>query len=158
MARWPCVAASEPRPSTTHSALPTRATSSACASDAFPLLGQLSLDEWITYITGLGEEKAVKVLQLYENAATKGCGGPEAATLVQARVRGHQERVSPTKPRPEKAPPKKVLILFGPPGAGKGSQAPTILTPPLPSPPPRNQAPKVLTPYPKPYPYAHLYS
>ena len=127
MARWPCVAASEPRPSTTHSALPTRATRSTCASDAFPLLGQLSLDEWITYITGLGEEKATKVLQLYENAATKGCGGPEAATLVQARVRGHQERVSPTKPRPEKGPPKKVLILFGPPGAGKGSQAPKIV-------------------------------
>ena len=132
MARWPCVAASEPRPSTTHSALPTRATRSTCASDAFTLLEQLSLDEWITYITGLGEEKATKVLQLYENAATKGCGGPEAATLVQARVRGHQERVSPTKPRPEKAPPKKVLILFGPPGAGKGSQAPKILTLPLP--------------------------
>jgi len=89
--------------------------------------GKLSLDEWIEYIVGLGDEKGAKVLQLYENAATKGCGGPEAATLVQARVRGHQERVSPTKPRPEKAPPKKVLILFGPPGAGKGSQAPKIV-------------------------------
>ena len=85
------------------------------------------MDEWIEYIVGLGDEKGAKVLQLYENAATKGCGGPEAATLVQARVRGHQERVSPTKPRPEKAPPKKVLILFGPPGAGKGSQAPKIV-------------------------------
>ena len=46
----------------------------------------MSLDEWITYITGLGEEKAAKVLQLYENAAKK--------------------RVSPTKPPPEKAPPE----------------------------------------------------
>ena len=50
------------------------------------------------YITGLGDEKATKVLQLYENAATKGCGGPEAATLVQARVRGHQERISHISP------------------------------------------------------------
>ena len=86
MARWPCVAASEPRPSTTHSAPPTRATRSTCASDAFTLLEQLSLDEWITYITGLGEEKATKVLQLYENAATKGCGGPERCLVVYLRL------------------------------------------------------------------------
>ena len=94
----------------------------------------MSLEEWIEYIVGLGDEKASKMLQLYENAVTKGCGGPEAATLVQARIRGHQERASPTKPKPTAAPPaeaaappKKVLILFGPPGAGKGSQAPKIV-------------------------------
>ena len=88
------------------------------------------MEEWVDYVVGLGDEKATKLLQLYENAITKGCGGPEAATLVQARIRGHQERASPTKPRPapaEPAPPKKVLILFGPPGAGKGSQAPKIV-------------------------------
>ena len=92
------------------------------------------MEEWVEYIVGLGDEKASKMLQLYENAVTKGCGGPEAATLVQARIRGHQERASPSKPKPtaappaeEAAPPKTVLILFGPPGAGKGSQAPKIV-------------------------------
>ena len=92
------------------------------------------MEEWVEYIVGLGPETASKMLQLYENAVTKGCGGPEAATLVQARIRGHQERASPTKVKAappaeaaEPAPPKTVVILFGPPGAGKGSQAPKIV-------------------------------
>jgi len=92
------------------------------------------MEEWVEYIVGLGPETASKMLQLYENAVTKGCGGPEAATLVQARIRGHQERATPTKVKAappaeaaEPAPPKTVVILFGPPGAGKGSQAPKIV-------------------------------
>ena len=60
--------------------------------------GQLSLEEWVEYILSLGGSKATKMLQLYENALTKGCGGPEAATKVQSRVRGRNSR----KPR---APP-----------------------------------------------------
>ena len=88
MARWPCVAASEPRPSTTHSALPTRATRSTCATDAFPLLEQLSLDEWITYITGLGEEKATKVL-LAEKAKETGTKLGAGFKLVNEAANGN---------------------------------------------------------------------
>ena len=62
----------------------------------------------------------------------------EAAVKMQAVIDG--KSASSAKPGEGG---KIVMVLFGPPGAGKGSQAPKILTLPLPS--PRNQAPKVLT-------------
>jgi hypothetical protein len=76
--------------------------------------GQLSLEEWVEYILSLGGSKATKMLQLYENALTNGCGGPEAATKVQSRVRGRNSR----KPR---APP--VASMAPVPESGGAAEA-----------------------------------